>query len=74
MANRGDRIELPGRKVGQARRVGTVEEVHGALLTVRWETGEISTFAPTAGAITVIPASAKASKAKAAKKAKKAAS
>ncbi len=74
MANPGDRIELPGRKVGQAPRVGTVEEVHGALLTVRWETGEVSTFAPTAGAVTVLASSAKAPKAKAAKKAKKVAS
>ncbi|HEX9529716.1 MAG TPA: DUF1918 domain-containing protein [Acidimicrobiales bacterium] len=54
MAKAGDRIELPGRKVGQARRTGVVEDVHGSLLTVQWDTGERTTFTPAAGALQVL--------------------
>ena len=56
MTKTGDRIELAGRKVGQGPRVGTVEEIHGSLLTVRWDSGERTSFTPGAGSMTVLGA------------------
>ncbi len=54
MTKRGDRVEIPGRKVGQGRRVGTVEDVRGSMLTVRWDSGERTTLSPSAGSLTVL--------------------
>ncbi len=54
MVNAGDRVIVDGRKVGQARRTGVVTAVRGTLVTVRWDDGHITTFAPTAGTMTVV--------------------
>ena len=54
MTKPGDRIECPGNKVGQSRRIGTVEEVHGSMLTIHWDSGERTTFTPTAGSLSVL--------------------
>ena len=54
MTKPGDRVELPGRRVGQAPRLGTVEDVQGSLITVRWDSGETTTFTPQAGSLTVL--------------------
>jgi hypothetical protein len=54
MVNAGDRVIVDGRKVGQVRRTGVVTAVSGPLITVRWDDGHVTTFAPTAGTMTVI--------------------
>jgi hypothetical protein len=53
MVNAGDRVIVDGRKVGQARRTGVVTAVSGTLVTVRWDDGHLTTFAPTPGTMTV---------------------
>jgi len=53
VVNAGDRVTVDGRKVGQARRTGVVTAVSGTLVTVRWTDGHVTTFAPTAGTMTV---------------------
>ena len=53
MANAGDRVIVDGRRVGQARRTGVVTAVSGTLVTVRWDDGHVTTFAPAAGAMAV---------------------
>jgi len=58
MVNAGDRVIVDGRKVGQARRTGVVISVSGTLVTVRWEDGHVTTFAPAAGTMTVMPGGA----------------
>ena len=55
--NVGDRVVVDGRKVGQAPRPGVVTAVTGSLVTMRWEDGHESTFVPSAGTMTVVPAS-----------------
>ena len=52
LVNVGDRVLVDGRRVGQPRRPGVVMEVRGSLVTVRWEDGHESTFAPAAGTMT----------------------
>ena len=54
MTKPGDRVELLANKVGQAPRTGTVEGVQGSLVTVRWDSGETTTFTPAAGSLTVL--------------------
>jgi Domain of unknown function (DUF1918) len=54
MVKKNDRVCVDGRKVGQARRYGTVRAVNQALLTVQWDDGTTSTFVPTAGSLTVV--------------------
>jgi hypothetical protein len=49
-----DRVVVQSRKVGQAEREGMVTGVVGRLLTVKWATGEESTFAPGPGAVAVV--------------------
>ena len=51
--NVGDRIVVESEKVGVPPRRGEVTGVAGALLTVRWETGQESTFVPSAGSLRV---------------------
>ncbi len=54
MTKPGDRVELLGNKVGQAPRIGTVEDVQGRLVTVRWDSGETTKFTPAAGSLSVL--------------------
>jgi hypothetical protein len=55
MVNAGDRVIVDSRRVGQARRTGVVTAVSGTLVTVRWDDGHATTFAPSAGTMTVTP-------------------
>ena len=52
-AHRGDRLIVESKKVGQARRSGTVLRVEGnpvhQRLWVRWDDGHESLFMPSAG-------------------------
>ena len=58
MVTAGDRMMVDGRKVGQVRRTGVVTAVSGTLITVCWDDGHVTTFAPTAGTMTVVGKSA----------------
>ncbi len=49
-----DRVRIVPTKVGQPVREGVVTGISGHLLTVRWVTGEESTFAPGPGAVRVV--------------------
>jgi hypothetical protein len=54
----GDRIVVESEKVGQASRVGIVEEILSSdplCLRVRWDDGHSSVVAPTAGAARIDP-------------------
>jgi hypothetical protein len=53
VANVGDHVVVESQKVGTPPRRGEVTDVSGKVLTVRWETGEQSTFIPTAGSLRV---------------------
>jgi uncharacterized protein DUF1918 len=53
VANVGDHVVVESEKVGTPPRRGEVTAVSGRVLTVRWDTGEQSTFVPTAGALRV---------------------
>ena len=55
MADVGDRIVVESEKVGTPPRLGEVTQVSGAMITVRWDTGEQSTFVPSAGSLRVEP-------------------
>ncbi|MGQ0615569.1 MAG: DUF1918 domain-containing protein [Acidimicrobiia bacterium] len=71
MVNVGDQVEVASNKVGQLKRSGRVTGVSGTLLTVEWDSGGESTFAPGAGAVTVVgraPAAKKPTAKKAAEK------
>jgi len=76
MPKPGDRIVVEGTKVGGGRREGTLLELSGSLMRVRWEDGGETFMAPGAGAVRFLPKSASSAgkpKAKApAAKAKKA--
>jgi hypothetical protein len=55
----GDRIVVESERVGQAGRVGTVEEVLSPdppRLRVRWDDGHSTVFSPMAGAAKIEPA------------------
>src|SRR3954467_4659680 len=74
MAKVGDVVEIVGRKLGEATREGTVVAVSGALLRIRWASGEESSLIPGPGTMSVMgggsgsaPASKKATPAKKAK-------
>ena len=54
MANVGDVVEIAGRKIGESAREGTVIAVSGALLRIRWATGEESSLIPGPGTMTVL--------------------
>jgi hypothetical protein len=50
----GDRVELESEKVGRKPRAGVVTQIQGALIGVKWETGEESMFVPAAGSLRVV--------------------
>ncbi len=50
----GDRVEIAGRKVGQQPRKGVVTDVLGSMLRVKWDTGEQTTFIPSAGSLSLV--------------------
>jgi hypothetical protein len=54
MVHVGDRVEVTARKVGQHSRHGTVTNVRGWVVEVRWDTGEQTAFVPAAGSLTVV--------------------
>lgn len=54
MVDVGDQVEVASNKVGQPKRSGRVTRVSGTLLTVVWDSGGESTFAPGAGAVAVV--------------------
>jgi len=54
MAQVGDRVQVPSKKVGQQPREGIVIGVSGTLLRVTWSTGEESTITPSVGSLVVI--------------------
>ncbi len=53
MANVGDRVVVESEKVGTPPRRGEVTAVSGRMLTVRWDTGEQSSFIPSSGSLRV---------------------
>lgn len=57
-AKKGDRIEVPGNKVGQPSRQGKVLEVREhpgqTMYRVEWEDGTESTFMPSDGSAVVV--------------------
>ncbi len=53
MVKVGDRVVVESEKVGTPPRRGEVTAVSGRVLTVRWDTGEESTFIPSAGSLRV---------------------
>ena len=72
MPKPGDRVVIEGTKVGGGRREGTVVEMSGPLMRVRWEGGAESYIAPGAGSVRFLAGNAKASTKKTAKPAAKA--
>jgi hypothetical protein len=67
MAKPGDRVVVEGTKVGGGRREGTLLELSGSLMRVRWEDGVETYMAPGAGAVRFLPGSGKTKAAPAAK-------
>ena len=68
MAKPGDRVVVEGTKVGGGRREGTLVEMSGSLMRVRWNDGVETYMAPGAGAVRFLPGSGRsASDAKSAK-------
>ncbi|HEX2193330.1 MAG TPA: DUF1918 domain-containing protein [Acidimicrobiales bacterium] len=49
----GDHVVVESEKVGTPPRRGQVTAVSGRVLTVHWESGEQSTFIPSAGSLRV---------------------
>jgi hypothetical protein len=68
MPKPGDRVVIEGTKVGGGRREGTLVEMSGPLMRVRWEDGGESYMAPGAGVVRFLTGSAKSSATKAASK------
>lgn len=56
MVKVGDSVEAATRKIGQTPRTGRVTAVRGALITVRWDTGDETSLIPAAGSLTVVGA------------------
>ena len=54
MPDVGDRIRMHAIKVDQPPREGVVTSVSGALLHIRWSTGEETTMVPGPGSVMVI--------------------
>ena len=59
MPKPGDRVVVEGTKVGGGRREGTLLELSGSLMRVRWEDGAETFMAPGAGAVRFLPKGAK---------------
>jgi hypothetical protein len=53
MVKVGDHVLIESEKVGSATRSGVVTAVDGPLLTVRWDSGAVSVFVPSAGSLRV---------------------
>ena len=49
----GDQVLVDGRRVGDPTREGVVNAVNGSLVTIQWDDGHESTFAPLAGTMRV---------------------
>jgi hypothetical protein len=64
MPKPGDRVVVEGTKVGGGRREGTLVELSGRLMKIRWNEGGESIMAPGAGAVSFLPGSAKAARSK----------
>ena len=71
MPKPGDRVVIEGTKVGGGRREGTLVEMSGPLMRVRWEDGGESYIAPGAGSVRFLTGNAKSSATKGASKAAK---
>jgi hypothetical protein len=71
MPKPGDRVVIEGTKVGGARREGTLLELSGRMIRVRWEDGAESFMAPAAGAVRFLAGNAGSSASKAKTKAAK---
>jgi len=69
MPKPGDRVVIEGSKVGGGRREGTLVEMSGPLMRVRWEDGAESYMAPSPGSVRILAGSGKSSATKAATKA-----
>jgi len=54
MADVGDRVQIPSKRVGQAPREGVVVGVSGGLLRVEWSGGEQTTLSPSGGSLVVV--------------------
>jgi hypothetical protein len=67
----GDRVRLASTKVGQAPRDGVVTGVNGALLHIKWSTGETSLLMPASGSIAIVGKARKGSGKKAVKRSTK---
>jgi hypothetical protein len=52
----GDSVEVATQRVGQRPRRGIVTAVRGALIIVRWDSGDETTLIPAAGSLRVIDA------------------
>ena len=61
MPKPGDRVVIEGTKVGGGRREGTLVEMSGPLMRVRWEDGAESYMAPGAGSVRFLAGNAKSS-------------
>ena len=59
MPKPGDRVVVEGTKVGGARREGTLLELSGMLMKVRWNDGGETYMAPGAGSVSFLPGTAK---------------
>jgi Domain of unknown function (DUF1918) len=53
MVKVGDHVQIESEKVGSPTRSGVVTAVDGSLLTVRWDSGGVSVFVPSAGSLRV---------------------
>ena len=56
MVKVGDSVEAAAQKVGQTPRTGTVTAVRGAVITVRWDSGNETSLIPAAGSLSVVGA------------------
>jgi hypothetical protein len=56
MPNVGDRVIVPGTKLGQPTREGTLTGKVGSMIRVRWVDGTESLFTPGAGSVEYRPA------------------
>ena len=50
----GDRIAVEAEKVGREPRAGVVTHVAGAMIGVRWDDGNVSSFIPASGSLRVV--------------------
>jgi hypothetical protein len=50
----GDRIAVEAVKVGREPRAGVVTHVAGAMIGVRWDDGNVSSFIPASGSLRIV--------------------